>query len=175
MVQANHGDILECNIKIIQYNQQYRSKLLPRQNWMRPTPWLKHTHFPCFAVIFLVKSRTHNVLVKSEVLVMNCKSLCLWISSVGVCRGSWTFRYNYAKKRTCKSITTSLSTLEAGSMQSALQYTVYEDILLRSDISSRWLHCTFSLQGAAIMNNTFCLAIFLALVHLPQCILLGSK
>lgn len=39
--------------------------------------------------------------------------------------------YNYAKKRTCKSITTSLSTLE----------------------------------GAAIMNNTFCLAIFLALVY----------
>ncbi|CAE8735790.1 unnamed protein product [Polarella glacialis] len=39
--------------------------------------------------------------------------------------------YNYAKKRTCKSITTSLSTLE----------------------------------GAAIMNNTFCLAIFLGLVY----------
>jgi len=39
--------------------------------------------------------------------------------------------YNYAKKRTCKSITTSLSTLE----------------------------------GAAIMNNTFCLGIFLGLVY----------
>jgi len=42
--------------------------------------------------------------------------------------------YNYAKKRTCKSITTSLSTLE----------------------------------GAAIMNNTFCLAIFLALVYFQR-------
>ncbi|CAE7665202.1 NCL1 [Symbiodinium sp. CCMP2456] len=42
--------------------------------------------------------------------------------------------YNYAKKRTCKSITTSLSTLE----------------------------------GAAIMNNTFCLGIFLGLVW-PCC------
>ncbi|CAK9105045.1 Pumilio homolog 6 [Durusdinium trenchii] len=50
--------------------------------------------------------------------------------------------YNYAKKRTCKSITTSLSTLEAASGR----------------------------RGAAIMNNTFCLAIFLALAEANSCI-----